>query len=96
MKFGKYEVKKLGDDVHTYDHNIALRQWMIGFKNGYEASVITGEYTAYTSKEHPYQLAVLKNGKLCEDTLIKDGIIGYLTADEVGEILEKIEALPKA
>lgn len=45
---------------------------------------------------HPYELAVLKNGHVCYDTPITHDVIGYLTADEVGEILEKIEALPKA
>ena len=92
MKFGKYEVKKR---VDTYDDIFGIGQWVIGFKNGYEGSIITGEYT-YTDKEHPYELAVLKNGELCYDTPITNDVIGYLTADEVGEILEKIEALPKA
>lgn len=88
MKFGKYEAEKREG---TY----GIKQWVIGFKNGYEASVISGKYTC-TDKEHPYELAVLKNGELCYDTPITDDVIGYLTADEVGKILEKIEALPKA
>lgn len=66
--------------------------------NGYEASVITdavGKYTR-TNKEYPYELAVLKNGEVYYDTPITDSVIGHLTADEVGKILEKVEALPKA
>lgn len=92
MKFGKYEAEKLEG---TYNDVVGIRQWLIGFKNGYEASVISGKYT-YTDKEHPYELAVLKNGELCYDTPITNDVIGYLTEDEVGEILEKIEALQKA
>lgn len=92
MKFRKYEAEKREG---TYNDVVGIRQWLIGFKNGYEASVISGKYT-YTDKEHPYELAVLKNGELCYDTPITDNVIGYLTADEVGKILEKIEALPKA
>lgn len=92
MKFGKYEAKKREG---TYNDIVGISRWVIGFKNGYEASIITGKYT-YTDKEHPYELAVLKNGELCYDTPITNDVIGYLTEDEVGEILEKIEALPKA
>lgn len=81
--------------MRSLDDVVGIRQWLIGFKNGYEASVISGKYT-YTDKEHPYELAVLKNGELCYDTPITNDVIGYLTAGEVGEILEKIEALQKA
>ncbi len=89
MKFGKYDAEAR---LHPA---ICGLQWLIKFKNGYEASVISGKY-AYTDSEHPYELAVLKDGELCYDTPITDDVIGHLTADEVGEILEKIELLPKA
>lgn len=56
MKFGKYEAEKREG---TYNDVVGIRQWLIGFKNGYEASVISGKYT-YTDKEHPYELAVRK------------------------------------
>lgn len=91
MKFGKYEAKKREG---TYNDIVGISQWVIGFKNGYEASIISGKY-AYTDSEHPYELAVLKDGELCYDTPITDDVIGHLTADEVGEILARIEALPK-
>ncbi len=80
--------------MRSLDDVVGISQWVIGFKNGYEASIITGKYT-HTNKEHPYELAVLKNGELCYDTPITNDVIGYLTADEVGEILAKIEALHK-
>ena len=89
MKFGKYEAEtRLHEAICGF-------QWLIKFKNGYEASIISGKY-AYTDSEHPYELAVLKDGELCYDTPITDDVIGHLAADEAGEILEKIDALPKA
>lgn len=39
------------------------------------------------------ELAVLKHGELCYDTPITDDVIGYLTSDEVYELLDRIEQL---
>lgn len=89
MKFGKYELKAMQNPA------ICGLQWLIAFRNGYEASIISSKY-ARTDKEHPYELAVLKDWHVCYDTPITHDVIGYLTADEVGEILAKIEALPDA
>lgn len=41
----------------------------------------------------PYELAVLKHGRLCYDTPITDDVIGYLTSNEVYELLDRIEQL---
>ena len=92
MKFGKYEAKKREG---TYNDIVGISQWVIGFKNGYEASIITGAF-AKGNVNFPYEVAVIKNGHVCYDTPITHDVIGYLTADEVGEILAKIEALPDA
>lgn len=92
MKFGKYEAKKREG---TYNDIVGISQWVIGFKNGYEASIITGALVK-GNVNFPYELAVLKDGHICCDTPITHDVIGYLTADEVGQILAKIEALPKA
>lgn len=67
-------------------------QWIFNFKNGYGASVITGSI-AYCNKLQPYELAVLKHGRLCYDTPITDDVIGYLTSNEVYELLDRIEQL---
>lgn len=37
MKFGKYEAEKREG---TYNDVVGIKQWVIGFKNGYEASVL--------------------------------------------------------
>ena len=66
------------------------------FDNGYGASVIRGGFYAYGGLE----LAVLKfadesptNYSLCYDTEITDDVLGYLSEDDVVEILEQIENL---
>ena len=63
------------------------------FENGYTVSVITGNH-AYGNSSAPYDLAVMFDGKLCYDTPITDDVLGYLTAKEVEEIMQQIEALP--
>lgn len=67
-------------------------QWKFKFDNGYGASVITGDI-AYCNEARPYELAVLCHGKLCYDTPITDDVIGYLTSNEVYELLDRIEQL---
>lgn len=66
------------------------------FENGYGASVIK-HYGSYGYEEDLFELAVLKfdggKCKLCYDTSITDDVIGYLTNDEVLELLEKIKQL---
>ena len=67
-------------------------QWKFEFDNGYGASVITGSI-AYCNEVQPYELAVLKHGELCYDTPITDDVNGYLTSNEVYDLLDKIEQL---
>lgn len=66
--------------------------WIFSFDNGYGASVITGG-TAYCNEGQPYELAVLEHGELCYDTPVADDVIGYLTSDEVYDLLDRIEQL---
>ena len=67
-------------------------QWRFSFDNGYGASVITVSI-AYCNEAQPYELAVLKHDELCYDTPITDDVIGYLTSDEVYDLLDRIEQL---
>jgi hypothetical protein len=67
-------------------------QWLFKFDNGYGASVLTGGI-GYCNDEQPYELAVLHHDELCYDTPITDDVIGYLTSDEVFDLLDKIEQL---
>ena len=68
---------------------------VVNFDNGFGASVITGE-RFYTNEEHPYELAVLKNGEICYETKLTDDVLGYLNEEQVNDYLVKIEALPSS
>lgn len=61
------------------------------FANGYGASVVSD---GYGSRQGLYELAVLdSDGRLTYDTPIADDVLGFLTEEDVEEILAKIEAL---
>lgn len=61
------------------------------FDNGYGISVITGGMSYTTSGT--YEIAVLKDGRICYDTPITNDVIGHLSPDEVTEIMLKIQNL---
>jgi hypothetical protein len=65
---------------------------MVTFDNGYGASVVKTD-RSYGGKEGLYELAVLFDGLISYDTPITNDVIGFLTEDEVTELLQKIEAL---
>lgn len=67
-------------------------QWIFEFENGYGASVITGGI-AYGGKAGFFELAVLRGNELCYDTPITDDVVGWLTSDEVNQLLDNIEHL---
>lgn len=62
------------------------------FDNGYGASVIRHEYS-YGGDQGLWELAVLAGDLLCYNTEITDDVIGYLTEEEVEELLNRIKAL---
>ena len=68
--------------------------WEFEFSNGLGASVIRGA-TTYGGSEGLFELAVMKNGRVCYDTPITDDVIGYLPVVGVISILDKIRDLRK-
>lgn len=73
-------------------------QKLYRFPNDYGASVVKhkGSYGYY---EGLWELAVLRYTSstrwvICYDTPVTDDVIGYLTEEQVQEILQQIEALP--
>ena len=67
------------------------------FDNGYGASVVKHEFS-YGNKNGLWELAVLKwvdgdDYELDLSTEISDDVIGYLTEEEVEELLVRIESL---
>lgn len=70
-------------------------QVIFEFKNGYGASVLTGRI-AYGGLNGLFEIAVIRNRRLCYDTPITNDVIGYLTIGEVLKVLDDIEQLPDA
>ena len=69
-------------------------QYLAKFPNGYGASIIMNQFS-YGARKGLWELAVLDDeGDLCFDTPITDDVLGYLTEDDVNEILDRIEELP--
>ena len=65
----------------------------IMFDNGYGASVIRHNYS-YGGRDGLYELAVLhKDGEPTYNTPITDDVMGYLTPEDVTEILIQIQDL---
>jgi hypothetical protein len=62
------------------------------FDNGYGVSVVKHEYS-YGGKDGLYELAVLKGDELCYDTSVTSDVEGYLSEDEVTELLKQIQEL---
>ena len=62
------------------------------FHNGYEVSVVKSEYT-YGGKDGLYELAIFKDGEICYDTPITNDVIGYLTTEEVTDLMKQIQKL---
>ena len=72
-------------------------QYLFEFDNGYGASVIKGPGT-YGYEEGLYELAVLKSdgegqSYICYDTGITSDVIGYLSVEDVNNLLDKISEL---
>ena len=64
------------------------------FSNGYGASVVRHEHS-YGGGQGLFELAVLdSNDELCYDTPITNDVIGWLTHEQVDELLDKISKLP--
>jgi hypothetical protein len=63
------------------------------FDNGFGASIVKTPYT-YGGKDGLYELAVLNtDGHLTYDTPITNDVLGYLTEQDVTEVLIKIQQL---
>lgn len=92
LKTKEYKDFQAHNGLYKHEQRHNCEQWWFKFDNGYGASVITGTI-AYHNDAKPYELAVLHHGEFCYDTPITDDVIGYLTSDEVFDLLDKIEQL---
>ena len=69
------------------------KQAKMDFENGYGISVLFGSMF-YSNGIDTYEVGILKDGVLCYNTPITNDVIGYVTADEVTDIMRKIQELP--
>ena len=84
---------KTFDDLVFKPHPVGIgTQAYETFDNGYGVSVICGDLF-YSNGVDTYELAVLKDGKICYDTPITDDVIGYLSEDEVTEVMKRVQRL---
>jgi hypothetical protein len=67
-------------------------QATMNFENGYGVSVVTGD-AAYSSESQPYEVAILKDDKLCYDTHITNDVLGHNTEESVTHIMEQVQNL---
>ena len=68
------------------------KQATLTFDNGYGVSIVFGE-AFYSNGIDTYELAILKDGKLCYDTYITDDVMGWLTEEQVTDIMKKVQGL---
>lgn len=69
------------------------KQCIVQFTNGYGASIVQGPHT-YGGPDGLYELAVFgKDGHITYETPITNDVIGYLSENEVSNVLKDIKEL---
>jgi hypothetical protein len=89
-------MKKVFNDLEFEPHpmGVGIRAIM-QFGNGYGVSVVRTPYT-YGGDKDLYEVAVIDfNGNLCYDTPVTDDVIGYLRPEDVTDVMDKVQELPK-
>lgn len=65
----------------------------IFFENGWGASIVKHDYS-YGGRQGLYELAVLLNNEIHYDNPVSGGdVLGYLTEEDVSELLKEIQIL---
>jgi len=68
------------------------KQASVNFDNGYGVSVVMFD-SSYGYSDGLWELAVLKNDKLCYSTHITDDVLGWLSEDKVSEVMIEVQKL---
>lgn len=85
--FKDLEFEEFSNDV------MSGKRVTIHFENGYGASIVSHDFS-YGGKDGLYELAVLYNNEIHYDNPVANGdVIGYLTENEVTNLLEQIQNL---
>jgi hypothetical protein len=68
-------------------------QGRMTFENGYGVSVVSHTYS-YGGKDGLFEVAVLgKDGNLTYDTPVTNDVIGYLTEEDVTDVMKQVQNL---
>ena len=82
------EFKDLEFKTHPMGNGVISRTH---FENGYGVSIAKHEYS-YGGKDGLYELAVLKDDEIHYENSVANGDVrGYLTQEEVNELLKEIQ-----
>lgn len=68
------------------------KQAVLVFDNGYGVSVLIGR-CFYSNGIDTYEVAVMKDGRICYSTPITDDVIGRLTDEQVSDVMKQIQEL---
>ncbi len=80
-------------EFNEHPNHLGGVQARISFENGYGASVVCTPYT-YGGDKGLYELAVLDSeGHLTYSTPVTNDVEGYLSEDDVTNLLEQIQKL---
>ena len=87
-KFEDLEFDKISDEPFMS----GVRSRMM-FENGYGVSVVSHTHS-YGGTKGLFEIAVLgKDGDISYDTPVTNDVIGYLSPDEVTDIMEQVQSL---
>ena len=69
------------------------KQARMTFENGYGVSVVSHTYS-YGGKNGLFEIGVLdKDGSLTYDTPVTNDVIGYLTEEDVTDVMKQVQEL---
>lgn len=69
-----------------------LKQAVMHFANNYGVSVLLGN-EFYSNGVDTYEVAILYKNEITYNTEITNDVLGYVTKEEVSEIMKKIQLL---
>tara|TARA_R110002167_G_scaffold25346_13_gene88140 strand:- start:551 stop:838 length:288 start_codon:yes stop_codon:yes gene_type:complete len=70
-----------------------LNQVMVNFTNGYQASIVSHEFS-YGGGDGLFEIAVMHNNQIVYDTPVTNDVLGHLDEEDVLRHLNEIHALP--
>lgn len=79
-------------DLEFNPHSVAGTHAIIHFDNKYGVSVICGDIF-FSNGVDTYELAVLYDGSITYNTDITNDVIGNLTADQVTDVMIKVQQI---